>query len=399
MSENRSKALDYHEFPTPGKISIQPTKPFTSASELSLAYTPGVADPVREIAKNEYDAYRYTNKGNLVAVITDGSAVLGLGNVGPVAGKPVMEGKAVLFKRFANIDVFDIEIKAPSTEAFIETVVNISPTFGAINLEDIAAPHCFIIEHSLRERLEIPVFHDDQHGTAVIVCAGLLNSLEIQGKRLEDVRIIILGAGAAGIATTRLLIALGSKRENIILADREGVIHTGRSDVNIYKQAYAVDTPLRSLDEALIDADVLVGVSGPNLVTADMIKTMADRAIVFALSNPVPEIMPDVACAVRDDIIMATGRSDFPNQINNSLCFPFLFRGVLDAKAHQITEKILIAATHALADLAKEPVPEEVLQAYQVEALSFGPDYIIPTQFDPRLIETVPARVAEAAHS
>ncbi len=399
MSENRAKALDYHEFPTPGKISIQPTKPFTSASDLSLAYTPGVAEPVRAIAENEYDAYRYTNKGNLVAVITDGSAVLGLGNVGPVAGKPVMEGKAVLFKRFANIDVFDIEIKAPSTEAFIETVVNISPTFGAINLEDIAAPNCFIIENSLRERLEIPVFHDDQHGTAVIVCAGLLNSLEIQGKRLEDVRIVMLGSGAAGIATTRLLITLGSKRENIILVDRKGVIHTRRSDINIYKQAYAVDTPLETLDEAMLDADVFVGVSGPNLVSADMIKTMADRAIVFALSNPVPEIMPDVASAVRNDIIMATGRSDFPNQVNNSLCFPFLFRGVLDAKAHKITEKILIAATKALADLAKEPVPKEVLKAYQIEELSFGPEYIIPTQFDPRLIETVPVRVAEAARN
>ncbi len=399
MSENRAKALDYHEFPIPGKISIQPTKPFVSASDLSLAYTPGVAEPVRAIAENEYEAYRYTNKGNLVAVVTDGSAVLGLGNVGPVAGKPVMEGKAVLFKRFANIDVFDIEIKAPSTEAFIETVVHISPTFGAINLEDIAAPNCFIIEQSLRERLEIPVFHDDQHGTAVIVCAGLLNSLEIQGKRLEDVRIVMLGAGAAGIATTRLLIALGSKRENIILVDRKGVIHTRRSDINIYKQAYAVDTPLETLDEAMLDADVFVGVSGPNLVTADMIKTMADRAIVFALSNPIPEIMPDVASAVRDDIIMATGRSDFPNQVNNSLCFPFLFRGVLDAKAHKITEKILIAATRALAELAKEPVPNEVLKAYHIEELSFGPKYIIPTQFDPRLIETVPLRVAEAARS
>jgi malate dehydrogenase (oxaloacetate-decarboxylating)(NADP+) len=399
MSKNRAKALDYHEFPIPGKISIRPTKPFTSANDLSLAYTPGVADPVRAIAENEYDAYRYTNKGNLVAVITDGSAVLGLGNVGPIAGKPVMEGKAVLFKRFANIDVFDIEIDAPSTEAFIETVVNIAPTFGAINLEDIAAPNCFIIEQSLRERLEIPVFHDDQHGTAVIVCAGLLNSMEIQGKRLEDARIVMLGAGAAGIAATRLLIALGSKRENIILVDRQGVIHTRRSDLNIYKQAYAVDTPLETLDEALLDADVLVGVSGPNLVTADMIKTMADRAIVFALSNPVPEIMPDVARSVRDDIIMATGRSDFPNQINNSLCFPFLFRGVLDTKVHKITEKILIATTRALADLAKEPVPAEVLEAYQIDELSFGPDYIIPTQFDPRLIETVPARIAEAAAS
>ncbi len=395
MSDLRDKALAYHEHPKPGKISIKPTKPFTTAGDLSLAYTPGVAEPVLAIAAAESEAYRYTNKGNLVAVITDGSAVLGLGDVGPLAGKPVMEGKAVLFKRFADLDVFDIEIKAPSTEAFIETVVNIAPTFGAINLEDIAAPKCFVIENSVRERVDIPVFHDDQHGTAVIVCAGLLNSLELQGKRLEGARIVVLGAGAAGIATTRLLIALGSKREDIILVDRKGVIHTGRTDVNIYKQAYAVDTPLRTLREAMLGADVFIGVSGPDLVTPDMVKVMADRAIVFALSNPIPEIMPNVARAARDDIIMATGRSDFPNQVNNSLCFPFLFRGVLDAGVHRIDENILVAATRALADLAKEPVPPEVLEAYGVAELTFGPDYILPTQFDPRLIETVPARIAE----
>ena len=396
MSDHRAKALEYHEHPTPGKVSIQPTKPFATAKDLSLAYTPGVAEPVREIHQNPEHAYRFTNKGNLVGVITDGSAVLGLGDVGALAGKPVMEGKAVLFKRFANIDVFDIEISAPSTEAFIETVANIAPTFGAINLEDIAAPKCFVVEERLRERLDIPVFHDDQHGTAVIVCAGLINALAIQGKRLQDAMIVILGAGAAGIATTRLLIAMGSKRENIILVDRRGVVHTGRTDVNIYKQAYAIDTPARTLSEALLGADVFIGVSGPNLLSPEMLATMADRPIVFALSNPVPEIMPDVAMAARDDLIIATGRSDFPNQVNNSLCFPFVFRGALNARAKRFDEKILIAAAHALAELAKEPVPKEVLDAYDLSELSFGKDYILPKQFDPRLVERVPPKVEEA---
>lgn len=396
MSDLRSKALDYHEHPTPGKISISPTKAFTSAKDLALAYTPGVAEPVREIHRDPENAYRYTNKGNLVAVITDGSAVLGLGDVGALAGKPVMEGKAVLFKRFANIDVFDIEITAPSVETFIETVANIAPTFGAINLEDIAAPKCFVVEERLRERLDIPVFHDDQHGTAVITCAGLINALEIQGKRLQDVRVIILGAGAAGIATTRLLIAMGSKRENIVLVDRKGVIHTARTDLNIYKQAYAVDTPARTLNEALLGADVCIGVSGPDLLTPEMVCIMADRPIVFALSNPIPEIMPDVATAARDDLIMATGRSDFPNQVNNSLCFPFVFRGALDARAKHFNEEILIAAARALADLTKEPVPKEVLDAYDLTELAFGKDYIIPKQFDPRLIERIPPKVIEA---
>ncbi len=399
MPDERAKALEYHEFPVPGKVSIQPTKPFTTARELSLAYTPGVAEPVLKIAENPENAYRYTNKGNLVAVITDGSAVLGLGNVGALAGKPVMEGKAVLFKRFANIDVFDIEIKATSTEAFIETVVNIAPTFGGINLEDIAAPRCFVVEERLKERLDIPVFHDDQHGTAAITCAGLLNALEIQGKRLQDVRIVILGAGAAGIATTRLLMVLGARREHIVLVDSKGVVHTARTDVNIYKQAYAAETPARTLSEAMLGADVFIGVSGPNLVTREMIAVMADRPIVFALSNPVPEIMPNVARAVREDIVMATGRSDFPNQVNNSLCFPFLFRGVLDARARRIDESVLLAAVSALAELAKEPVPSEVLQAYELDELSFGVDYIIPKQFDPRLIERIPPKIAEAVRA
>lgn len=399
MPDDRAKALEYHESPRPGKISIQPTKPCTSARELSLAYTPGVAEPVREIAADKNKAYQYTTKGNLVAVITDGSAVLGLGKVGALAAKPVMEGKAVLFKRFADIDVFDLEIQAPSTESFIETVVNIAPTFGGINLEDIAAPQCFVVEQSLRERLDIPVFHDDQHGTAVITGAALKNALEIQGKRLQDVRIVILGAGAAAIATTRLLIVLGSKREHIILVDRYGVVHTGRTDVNIYKQAYAADTPLRSLQEALLGADVCIGVSGPGLLVPDMIRMMADRPIIFALANPVPEIMPTLAHSVRSDLIMATGRSDFPNQVNNSLCFPFLFRGALDARAQRIDETILIATLTALAELAKEPVPPEVLQAYEIDHLEFGKDYILPTQFDPRLIERIPPRVAEAVRN
>ncbi|HSH41718.1 MAG TPA: malic enzyme-like NAD(P)-binding protein [Arenicellales bacterium] len=397
MSDDRAKALDYHEFPKPGKVSIQPTKPFVTSQDLALAYTPGVAAPVEEIARDREAAYRYTNKGNLVAVITDGSAVLGLGDVGALAGKPVMEGKAILFKRFADIDVFDLEISAPSTEAFIETVVNIAPTFGGINLEDIAAPRCFVVEERLRERLNIPVFHDDQHGTAVIACAGLLNALELQGKRLADVQVVILGAGAAGISTTRVLLALGARREQITLVDRRGVVHTGRTDLNIYKQAYANDTPKRTLTEAMVDADVLIGVSGPNLVNPEMLSVMADRAVVFALSNPVPEVMPAVVKSVRPDIIMATGRSDYPNQVNNALCFPFLFRGALDARIAQIDQHILTAAVHALAELAKEPVPREVLDAYGVEEMEFGVDYILPKQFDPRLIERIPGKVAEAA--
>jgi malate dehydrogenase (oxaloacetate-decarboxylating)(NADP+) len=399
MSDDRAKALAYHEFPKPGKVSIQPTKPFVTSEDLSLAYTPGVAAPVEEIARDPENAYRYTNKGNLVAVITDGSAVLGLGDVGALAGKPVMEGKAILFKRFADIDVFDLEISAPSTESFIETVVNIAPTFGGINLEDIAAPRCFVVEDRLRERLDIPVFHDDQHGTAVIACAGLLNALELQGKRLPDVQIVILGAGAAGISTTRILLTLGARREQIILVDRMGVVHTGRTDVNIYKQAYANDTPKRTLSEAMVDADVFIGVSGPNLVTPEMLTVMADRAVVFALSNPVPEVMPAVVKAIRPDIIMATGRSDYPNQVNNALCFPFLFRGALDARIPQIDQSILTAAVHALAELAKEPVPREVLEAYGVDSMEFGADYILPKQFDPRLIERIPEKVAEVARS
>jgi malate dehydrogenase (oxaloacetate-decarboxylating)(NADP+) len=391
------KALDYHQFPEPGKTSIQPTKAFATADDLSLAYTPGVAEPVRKIHEDSESAYLYTNKGNLVGVVTDGSAVLGLGNVGAIAGKPVMEGKAVLFKRFANIDVFDIEVNCSSAEAFIETVVNISPTFGAINLEDIAAPACFNIDTALRERLDIPVFHDDQHGTAVVICAALTNALEIQGKRMEDIRVVILGAGAAGIATGKLLVTCGAQKQNIVMADSRGVIHSGRDDLNVYKEAFAIDTPLRSLNDAMLDADVLIGVSGPNTVSKSMVGAMADRAIVFALSNPDPEIYPDDALAAKPNMIMATGRSDFPNQVNNSLCFPFIFRGVLNARARSVTQNILLAAVDGIAKLAREDVPEEVLQAYGARAMEFGKNYILPTQFDPRLYDWVVPRVEAAA--
>jgi malate dehydrogenase (oxaloacetate-decarboxylating)(NADP+) len=397
MNTLKQQALDYHEFPRPGKLSVESSKPCATAQELSLAYTPGVAEPVREIHQNPENAYRYTAKGNLVAVVTDGTAILGLGNLGPLAAKPVMEGKAVLFKRFAGIDVFDIEINAPTTEAFVETVVNISPTFGGINLEDIAAPRCFEIERILKERLDIPVFHDDQHGTAVIICAGLLNALELQGKKLPDVRLVCLGAGAAGLAGMRLLIAMGARKENMTLVDSKGVIHAGRTDLNPYKREFARDTPLRTLEEAMRGADVFIGVSGPNLVTPEMVKSMAERPIVFAMANPDPEILPSVAHQARGDLIMATGRSDFPNQVNNVLGFPFIFRGALDARAGSITEDMLIAAARALADLAHEPVPEEVLRAYDAKEMSFGRDYILPKPFDPRLIERVPQAVAKAA--
>jgi malate dehydrogenase (oxaloacetate-decarboxylating)(NADP+) len=396
MTTLNQQALDYHEFPRPGKISVESSKPCATALDLSLAYTPGVAEPVREIAKNPENAYRYTNKGNLVAVITDGTAILGLGNLGPLASKPVMEGKGILFKRFANIDVFDIEVNAPSIESFIETVVNISPTFGGINLEDIAAPHCFVIEKALKERLDIPVFHDDQHGTAVIICAGLLNALEIQGKKLEDVKLVCLGAGAAGLAGMRLLISMGAKKENMLLVDSKGVIHAGRGDLNVYKQEFARDTPLRTLADAMNGADVFIGVSSSNLVSREMVKSMAPKPVVFAMANPDPEILPSEAHAARDDLIMATGRSDFPNQVNNVLGFPFIFRGALDARAKQITEKMLIAAVKALAELAREPVPEEVLKAYNAKEMAFGRDYILPKPFDPRLIERIPQAVANA---
>jgi malate dehydrogenase (oxaloacetate-decarboxylating)(NADP+) len=397
MSDLKTRALNYHEFPRPGKVSVESSKPCATQAELSLAYTPGVAEPVREIAKDPETAYRYTNKGNLVAVITDGTAILGLGNLGPLASKPVMEGKGVLFKRFAGIDVFDIEVAAPSVESFIETVVNIAPTFGGINLEDIAAPHCFEIEQALKARLDIPVFHDDQHGTAVVMCAGLLNALEIQGKQVAEAQLVCLGAGAAGLACMRLLIAMGGRKENMTLVDSKGVIHTGRTDLNPHKQEFAKDTPLRTLAEAMDGADVFIGVSGPNLVSGEMVKRMAAKPIIFAMANPDPEILPAEAHAVRDDLVMATGRSDYPNQVNNVLGFPYIFRGTFDASAKAITQPMMIAAAKALAALAREPVPDEVLKAYNLDKLEFGPDYIIPKPFDPRLIERVPKAVADAA--
>jgi malate dehydrogenase (oxaloacetate-decarboxylating)(NADP+) len=399
QADLKKKALDYHRLPKPGKLSVESSKPCSTQAALSLAYTPGVAQPVLEIAKNPARAYDYTNKGNLVAVITDGTAILGLGDRGPLAAKPVMEGKGVLFKQFAGIDVYDIEVNARTPQEFIRVVEAIAPTFGGINLEDIAAPHCFAIEAALKKKLDIPVFHDDQHGTAVIICAGLINALHVQGKALETAKIVCLGAGAAGIASLNLLVAMGAKKSSILLVDSKGVVHKGRTDLNAFKKAYARQTGLRTLAEAMVGADVFVGVSGPNLVTPAMVKAMADRPVVFALANPDPEILPAKAHAARSDLVMATGRSDYPNQVNNVLGFPFIFRGALDARAKEITQDMLIAAVHALAGLAREPVPASVLKAYGLKKLRFGPDYILPKPFDPRLPERVPKAVADAARS
>jgi len=398
MSDDlKQAALDYHSKPIPGKIAIQVTKPCDTQQELSLAYTPGVAAPVREIARDRELAYKYTSKSNLVAVITDGSAVLGLGNVGALAGKPVMEGKGVLFKTFADIDVFDIEVESESPQAFIDTVERIACTFGGINLEDIKAPECFEIEKALIEKLDIPVFHDDQHGTAIIICAGLLNALDIANKKVEDAKIVCLGAGAAGIASMRLLDDLGADHNKIFMVDRKGIIHNDRDDLNEQKQAFAVDTDLRTLEDAMQDADVFIGVSGPDLITEAMVASMAANPVVFALSNPDPEIKPEVALKVRDDLIMATGRSDYPNQVNNVLGFPFIFRGALDVQARIINREMLVAAVHALKDLARLPVPQSVLDIYGRDKLEFGPEYIIPKPFDPRLINVVPPAIAKAA--
>ena len=393
----RTAALEYHATAPAGKIGITATKPCDTQDDLALAYTPGVAEPVRAIAANPEDSYLYTAKGNLVAVVSNGTAVLGLGNVGPLASKPVLEGKAVLFKRFAGIDVFDLEIDARTPEAFIETVAAVAPTFGGINIEDVAAPECFAIEQALTERLSIPVFHDDQHGTAVIVCAGLINALELQGKKLRDARIVCLGAGAAGLTSMRLLITMGATLENITLVDSQGVVHHERQDLNSYKRQFAHRTDRRTLREAMAGADVFVGVAAANLVDAAMVKSMAPRPIVFALANPVPEILPSVAHEARTDLLMATGRSDFPNQVNNVLGFPFIFRGALDVRARRVNEAMQIGAVHALSALARLPVPDAVLRAYRLKALSFGPDYFIPKPLDPRLMAWVPPAVAQAA--
>jgi malate dehydrogenase (oxaloacetate-decarboxylating)(NADP+) len=395
MDDLKKRALDYHQFPVPGKLSVDSSKPCATQDDLSLAYTPGVAEPVREIHADPANAYKYTNKGNLVAVITDGTAVLGLGNMGALASKPVMEGKAVLFKRFAGIDVFDIEVNAKTPDAFIETVVNIAPTFGGINLEDIAAPNCFYIENELKKRLDIPVFHDDQHGTAVIVAAALFNALEIQSKSLPTVKIVFLGAGAAGCSCAKLLKRMGAT--DITMVDKTGVIDTSRQDLHDNNRELAVaPSAVKNIDAAMDGADVFIGVSAKNALDSRLIMKMAKNPIIFALANPDPEVLPSVAHSIRDDIVMATGRSDFPNQVNNALCFPYLFRGALDAKAKQITEEMKVAAAHALSALAREPVPPEVLHAYNLTELKFGKDYVIPKPFDPRLLERVSKAVAGA---
>ncbi len=398
MSDDlKQAALEYHARPRPGKISVEVTKPAATMRDLSLAYSPGVAEPVREIAREPELAYRYTSKGNLVAVISDGSAILGLGDLGALASKPVMEGKGILFKLFAGIDVFDIELEAESPQAFIDTVVRIHKTFGGINLEDIKAPECFEIERTLKELCDIPVFHDDQHGTAIVVGAGLVNALQIQNKKIEDIRVVCVGAGAAGVASIKLLIEMGARKENILVLDRKGVIHSRRNDLTQFKAAFANDTDKRTLDDAIEDADVFIGVSGPDMLTQDMVRKMAAKPIIFALANPDPEIRPELAREVRPDAIIATGRSDYPNQVNNVLGFPYIFRGALDVRAKAINEEMKIAAVRAIAALVHEPVPQLVLDAYGGQALSFGADYIIPKPNDPRLLGIVSAAVARAA--
>jgi len=399
MSKNiHDMALAYHKEGIPGKIDVSSHKKLDNDQDLSLAYSPGVAAPVREIAKDPSQVNQYTIKGNLVAVITDGSAVLGLGNVGPLAAKPVMEGKAVLFKYFANINAFNIELDTQEVDEIVSTIKNIAPTFGGINLEDISAPRCFEIEERLIKELDIPVFHDDQHGTAIIVAAGLLNALEIQGKSVTAAKIIVAGGGSAGIATLDLLVSLGFKKENMLLVDRRGVVSKEQiSIVNKYKAAFAVDTDKKTLGDAINGADVFIGVARGNLVTQEMIKSMAKKPIIFALSNPDPEISVEEVFACRDDAVMATGRSDFPNQVNNVIGFPYIFRGALDANSKIINTEMKVAAVHAIKDLAKLPVPESLLEMYQVDELRFGADYFIPKPFDPRLIDLIPKAIYDAA--
>jgi malate dehydrogenase (oxaloacetate-decarboxylating)(NADP+) len=393
----RTDALNYHAYPTPGKLSISLSKPAETSRDLTLAYSPGVAEPVKAIAQNPADAYRYTMKGNLVAVISNGTAILGLGNLGALASKPVMEGKALLFKRFANIDAIDIEVDTTDTEELIRTIANIGATFGGINLEDIASPQCFEVENRLKALLDIPVFHDDQHGTAIVLAAGLTNALNIAQKSLDDVRIVLVGAGAAGTASLNLLLELGAKRENLLVVDRVGVLHTGMTDLPAHMAQFAAETSARTLADAVVGADVFIGVSAPELLTPDMLLSMAANPIVFAMANPDPEIRPEVAKQVREDVIIATGRSDYPNQVNNVLCFPYLFRGALDARSKEINTAMKLAAVDAIAELALEAVPETVLQSNQLSALSFGRDYILPKANDPRLNARVSAAVYQAA--
>jgi malate dehydrogenase (oxaloacetate-decarboxylating)(NADP+) len=393
----KQAALDYHSNPKPGKIGIEITTSAETQGDLALAYSPGVAEPVRAIAENPETAYDFTIKGNLVAVISNGTAILGLGNLGALASKPVMEGKALLFKRFANIDSIDIEVDSEDPDVFVDTVKNIAKTFGGINLEDIKAPECFDIELRLKALCDIPVFHDDQHGTAIVTAAGLINALEIQGKKLEQANIVCLGAGSAAIAGMRLLISLGADRNNITMLDRQGVIYQGRDNINKYKAEFSRETNRRTLDDACVDADVFIGLSGSNLLSPEALLKMAPKPVIFACSNPDPEIAPALAHATRDDIIIATGRSDLPNQVNNVLGFPYIFRGALDVRSTAINEEMKIAAVHALKDLAREPVPEAVVAACGVDNLTFGKEYIIPKPLDPRLLMAVSSAVARAA--
>ena len=393
----RREALVYHAKPSPGKIEVVPKKPYRSQRDLALAYSPGVALPCLEIDKEKKEVYKYTNKGNLVAVITDGSAVLGLGDIGPLASKPVMEGKGLLFKIFADIDVFDIEIDAKDPDKFVEVVKSIAPTFGGINLEDIKAPQAFDIEKRLKEELDIPVMHDDQHGTAIISCAALINALQIANKEIDKVSIVVSGAGAAAISCSKLYMALGAKKKNIVMLDSKGVIRSDRKNLSKEKKAFATNKNLNSLKDSIKNADVFIGLSKPDILSITMLKSMAKDPIVFAMANPDPEINYDLACSVRNDVIMATGRSDHPNQVNNVLGFPFIFRGALDVRASTINEEMKLAAVKALAELAKESVPEQVNIAYGVTSMSFGRNYIIPKPFDPRLISRVPLAVAKAA--
>jgi malate dehydrogenase (oxaloacetate-decarboxylating)(NADP+) len=398
MLVSKQQALDYHNGPRPGKIEVTPTKPCRTQRDLSLAYTPGVAEPCLEIQKNPHDAFKYTGRGNLVAVLSNGTAVLGLGDIGALAGKPVMEGKAVLFKRFADVDVFDLEVNSHDPEEIIKVCQLLEPTFGGINLEDIKAPDCFQIEETLRKTMKIPVFHDDQHGTAIISGAALLNALEVVGKDIRKVRVVFNGAGAAGIACAEHYVRLGVKRENIILCDTKGVVYTGRKEgMNPYKQRFAQETKLRTLAEAMVGADVFAGLSVKGAVTREMVCSMAVDPVVFAMANPDPEITYDEAKACRPDVIIATGRSDYPNQVNNVLGFPFIFRGALDVRATAINEEMKLAATRALADLAKEDVPDSVCRAYGVQRLQFGREYLIPKPFDPRVLMWEASAVAEAA--
>jgi len=392
------QALDFHSLPVPGKLSLLPTKPMATQRDLSLAYSPGVAVPVEEIARDPDLVYDYTSKGNMVAVISNGTAILGLGNLGAMASKPVMEGKSVLFKRFADIDSFDIEIEEEDAEKFIECVQRFGNTFGGINLEDIGSPECFIIEQELRERLDIPVFHDDQHGTAIIATAGLINAAHLTGRKFEDMKVVLSGAGAAGLSVLGLIKRLGVKNENAIVLDSKGVIYQGRQDaMDQWKAPHAVDTSLRTLEEAMSGADVFLGLSIAGIVTQDMIRSMNDQPIIFAMANPDPEITPEQIKEVRSDAIIATGRSDYPNQVNNVLGFPYIFRGALDVRARNVNEEMKLACAHALADLARQDVPEEVAAAYHGQRPKYGPEYIIPAPFDPRLISEIPPYVAQAA--